>query len=117
MSAPNDSKFTIDFEAELPPWNFFPIAWCAKEWHCSPEHITRNLIETGELPVGIDLRGKGSSRMMIRIPRKSLVAFLNRRKDLEAVAANNPRPKFRSESIRQPRTAEDSHRGKEGRQK
>jgi hypothetical protein len=100
MSMPNESKFVIDFDKELPPWNFFPIAWCANEWHCSPEHIV-NLIETGELPVGVDLRGHKSSKMMIRIPRKSLVAFLNHRKNLEAVAAANPRPKTREERRRQ----------------
>lgn len=94
MSAPN-----IDFEKELPPWKFFPVQWLAKELHCSPEHLI-HMIETGELPVAVDLRGKNSSRMMLRIPRQSLVHFLTARKDLEQVAAANPRPKYRVESKR-----------------
>lgn len=82
-------EFDIDFNDELPPWDFFPVWWLAERWHCDTEHIV-HLIDSGELPLGVDLRNKGSSKTMIRIPRKSVVHFLNLRKDLEAVAENNP---------------------------
>jgi hypothetical protein len=88
------AEFDIDFDDELPRWEFFPVYWLAKRWHATSQHVF-NLIESGELEVGVDLRNKASSRTMIRVPRKSVVRFLNKRKNLQAVAAANPSPKPR----------------------
>ncbi len=74
------AEFDLDFEAELPPkMDFFPVWFLAKLWHCSAQHVL-NLIDTGEMPVPVDLRGKAATKTMIRVPRKSVVEFLNRRK-------------------------------------
>ena len=78
MAPPSQKEFSIDFGDELPPWDFFPIHYLAKRWHCSIQHIF-NLIESGEIKVSTDLRNAAASRAMIRIPRKSVVEFLNRR--------------------------------------
>src|SRR6266446_5915137 len=94
MAERKQSEFDIDFGQELPPQDFFPVWQLAKIWHCSSEHVTR-LVESEELPVGVDLRNKASSKTMIRVPRKSVVEFLNRRKDREAIAEANPYPKPR----------------------
>lgn len=91
---PKQTEFDIDFNAELPPQDFFPVWQLAKSWRCSPEHVIR-LVESGELPVGLDLRNKASSKTMIRVPRKSVVKFLTRRKDMAAIAEANPYPKAR----------------------
>ena|ERR1017187_3299066 len=84
-------KLDIDFNVELPPWDFFPVFCLAEKWHVTTQHVI-NLIESGELEVGVDLRNKASSRAVIRVPRKSVVRFLNARKDLQAVADSNPSP-------------------------
>lgn len=88
------SEFDIDFNAALPPQEFFPAWQLARSWHCHVSHVI-NLIQSGELPVGVDLRNKASSKTMIRVPRASVALFLNRRKDLEAIAEKNPYPKPR----------------------
>lgn len=98
------AEFDIDFSQELPPWDFFPIWHLAERWHCSPAHII-NLIASGQLPVNVDLRNLNTSRSMIRVPRKSVVAFLNARKDLAAIAEANPKPAYRDASKRKPKTA------------
>jgi hypothetical protein len=36
---PHKQEFDVDFNAELPPWDFFPIWWLAKSWHCSRQHV------------------------------------------------------------------------------
>jgi hypothetical protein len=78
MAAQKD--FDIDFDAELPAnRNFFPVWELAKSWHCSVQHII-NLVESGELKVPVDLKGKSATKTMIRVPRASVVEFLNRRK-------------------------------------
>lgn len=100
MSASNNhcgaeqSAFDIDFELELPHWDFFPVYWLADRWRVTSRHVF-NLIESGELPVAIDLRNKASSRTTIRVPRRSVVHFLKTRKNLNAVALTNPKPKAR----------------------
>ncbi len=102
MNTPHESKLTIDFEKELPPWDFFPLWWLAQRLHVTSKHVN-TLIDTGEIDCAVDIRGKGSSRATIRVPRNAVIKFLIARKDVEAVAAANPRPKFRSESVRRPR--------------
>lgn len=103
IAAPKTQReFDIDFNAELPPWEFFPVWQLAKSWNCSREHVA-NLVESGELPVGLDLRTKGSSKSMIRVPRRAVVEFLNRRKDIAAVAEANPQPAYRDASKRRPK--------------
>lgn len=97
MSTPNDSsKLTAGFDSELPDWHFFPLHWLANHLRVTTKHVD-TLIATGEIKMALDLRGKASSRATIRIPRKAIVDFLNARRDVEAVAAANPRPKYRSE--------------------
>ena len=62
-------EFDIDFDAELPPnMAFFPLWWLAKRWHCSVQHVI-NLVDSGELKVPVDLKGKSASKSMIRAPR------------------------------------------------
>lgn len=74
------AEFDLDFDAELPPnMAFFPVWFLAKLWHCSVQHVL-NLVDSGELPVPVDLRGKAATKTMIRVPRASVVEFLNRRK-------------------------------------
>lgn len=68
----------------------FALHEVAKIFHCSTQHFV-NLIESGELRVPLDLRNKASSRAMIRVPRSSLVEFVNRRSNFEALAALNAR--------------------------
>jgi hypothetical protein len=96
------AEFDIDFAQELPPWDFFPVWWLAKSWHGSDEHVLR-LIEKGELPVGVDLRSPGASRSMIRIPRKSVIEFLNRRKNLEGIATKARSVNYNEASKRRPK--------------
>jgi hypothetical protein len=61
----------------------------------TPQHWI-NLAEKGAFGKGLaDLRAPGASKMMLRIPRKPLVEFLNSRRDLQAVADANPPPKPR----------------------
>jgi hypothetical protein len=72
-------EFDIDFHASLPPQDFFPVWQLARIWKAHRQHVI-NLIESGELKVPVDLRNKASSRSMIRVPRASVVEFLNRRK-------------------------------------
>jgi hypothetical protein len=78
-SSVHQKEFDIDFDDVLPDWDGFPVFWVAKRWHCTSNHIL-NLIDSGEIKVPIDLRNKASSRAMIRIPRGSLIEFINRRK-------------------------------------
>lgn len=79
-SAPQQQKeFDIDFDAELPNFQFFPVWLLAKTWHCHRTHVV-NLIEAGELKVPVDLRGANSSKSMWRVPRASIIEFLNKRK-------------------------------------
>lgn len=92
--ATKQPEFDIDFGDELPDWDGFPLFWLAKRWHTTTQHLF-NLIDTKQIKCPVDLRNKASSRAMIRVPRKSVIAFLNSRKDTEAVANSNPKPKAR----------------------
>jgi hypothetical protein len=102
-----EPEFNLDFGAMFPDWDGFPVWWLAKRWKLSDEHWI-NLIDSGELKLCVDLRTPGSSRSALRITRASLLEFLHRRKDLAAVAAANPRPKYREESKRRPKLKTDS---------
>jgi len=91
---------TTDNASELPPeMKNFPVWWLAKFWQTTTQHIF-NLIQSGALPYPLDLRNKGSSRAMIRIPRPSVEKFICERKDLQAVADSNPSPKPRAKPQR-----------------
>jgi hypothetical protein len=116
MTPQNNSqtKFDVDFDQELPVWEFFPVWWLAKTWRCDGKHIVR-LIDSGELEVALDIRNKVSSRMMIRVPRKSVVHFLNKRKNLEAVAAGSPKYPTRAELEQRRRTTRRANTLKNGR--
>lgn len=77
---PSYDEPEFDFEHGLPPGReFFRLPELACLWRCHPTHIQR-LIDSGELPISVDLRGPGASKSMQRVPRASVVAFLNRRK-------------------------------------
>lgn len=101
-SAPKQPEFNLDFEAMLPDWDGFPVWWLEKRWKVSDEHWL-NLIEDGELKKCVDFRRTGSSRSAIRVTRASLLEFLHRRKDIQAIADANPRPAYREESKRKPK--------------
>lgn len=73
------TAFDIDFQDVLPQQEFFPVWQLAKLWKANRQHII-NLIESGELKVPVDLRGKAATKTMIRVPRGSVIEFLNRRK-------------------------------------
>lgn len=92
----------LDFESMLPDWESFPVWWLAKRWCVSDEHW-HNLIDDGEMMLAIDLLRTGSSRSLRRVTRASLLEFLNRRKDLKAVAEANPKPAYRAQSKRKPK--------------
>lgn len=70
----------FDFENGLPPGReFFRLSELAGLWRCHATHVQR-LIDSGELPVAVDLRSPGTSKAMQRVTRASVVSFLNRRK-------------------------------------
>ncbi len=83
----------FNFEEDLPAGvESFSLHWLAKRWKVSVQHVF-NLVESGEIPVAVDLRNLKSSKACIRVPRKSVVAFLNKRKDLVTIAESSPQPK------------------------
>ncbi len=61
----------------LPPGETFAVWQLAKLLWCHRNHLV-HLIEEGEL-VAFDLRGKGSTRSTLRVPRGSIVSFLEKR--------------------------------------
>jgi hypothetical protein len=61
----------------LPPGESFPVRQLAKLLGCNHQRITE-LIEEGALDA-FDLRVPGASRAWIRIPRASVIAFLEKR--------------------------------------
>jgi hypothetical protein len=61
----------------LPAGESIAIWQLARHWHCHREHIIR-LVESGAIRA-FDLRGAGSSRSTLRIPRAALVEFLEKR--------------------------------------
>lgn len=78
--APAYEEPEFDFENGLPPGReFFRLSELAGLWRCHPTHIQR-LIDSGELPVAVDLRSPGTSKAMQRVTRASVVKFLNSRK-------------------------------------
>ena len=80
MSKPSYEEPEFDFEHGLPAGReFFRLSELAGLWRCHPTHVQR-LIDSGELPVAVDLRSPGTSKSMQRVTRASVVAFLNSRK-------------------------------------
>jgi hypothetical protein len=80
MRKPAYEEPEFDFENGLPPGReFFRLSELAGLWRCHPTHVQR-LIDSGELPVAVDLRSPGTSKAMQRVTRDSVVKFLNRRK-------------------------------------
>jgi len=87
----------LDFDTILAPKiNFFPVWQIAKLLNVSAGHVF-HLIESGELACPVDLRNSASSRTCIRVPRKCLSDFLNSRKNLQAIADANSKPKTRAD--------------------
>jgi hypothetical protein len=62
----------------LPAGESFPVWQLAQMFHVDRKHLI-NLIESGEIKVAFDLRGKASSQSCIRVPRNSLLEFLEKR--------------------------------------
>jgi Helix-turn-helix domain len=71
-------------EELLPPGNFFAVWRLAKILDKDRKTIV-NLIDDGDIPVGIDVRRRASSRSSILVPRAAILEFLARRK----IAAGN----------------------------
>ena len=77
----------FDFEHELPAGKeWFSVRWLARHWGVSERTITR-LIEEGSLRKQIDLAPGESKHALIRVARAALVKFLNKRSNLDALAA------------------------------
>ena len=72
----------FDFEHELPAGKeFFTLRYLARLWDCSEDTVQR-LVDTGDLAVSVDIAPSTSTvKSMQRITRKSVVDFLNRRKN------------------------------------
>jgi len=78
MTGPESS---FDPEHSLPAGKeWFSIRWLARHWGRSARHIG-NLVDSGEIKVTVDLRGKHSRRADLNIPRQAVVDFLGRRKN------------------------------------
>lgn len=93
-------ELDLFLSAELPPQvKNFPIWWLAKFWHTSVQHICK-LIEKGDIECPIDLRTSGSSRAEVRIPRPFVIAFIEKRRDVQAVAESNPIARWNPKSRR-----------------
>ena len=57
---------------------FFSLREVAEMWSCHGTHVMR-LIECGALAAAVDLRLPGTSKAMVRIPRATLIEFLEKR--------------------------------------
>jgi excisionase family DNA binding protein len=66
----------------LPPGETFAVWQLAKMLNCHRSHLV-HLIEAGEI-VAFDLRGKKASRSTMRVPRNSIVEFLEKRQVIAA---------------------------------
>ncbi len=82
MSAPNQS---FDPETWLPPPPFMRVKEFGERMCCSTKHIL-NLIRSGAIVVPQELQDSAPSGASMRIPRASLVDFLNERMNIKAVA-------------------------------
>jgi hypothetical protein len=72
---------SFDPESELPAGKaWFSPRWLARHWGRSIQHVL-NLIESGEIRDNVDMRGEGSRRSNLNIPRQAVIDFLKRRKN------------------------------------
>ena len=71
----SESRFTHILPAGR---EFFRISEVAEIWSCHGTHVMR-LIECGALAAAVDLRLPGTSKAMVRIPRATLIEFLEKR--------------------------------------
>ncbi len=70
----------LDLAKGLPTGReFFRLSELAGLWGCHATHVQR-LIDSGDLPVAVDLRLPGTSKAMQRVTRSSVLKFLNSRK-------------------------------------
>ena len=58
--------------------DFFRLREVSEMWRCHEVHVMR-LIESGAIAIAADLRLKGTSKAMVRIPRAALLDFLDKR--------------------------------------
>ena len=78
-SKPTGEKSESRFTHILPSGReFFCLSEVAEMWSCHGIHVTR-LIESGALAAAVDLRLPGTSKAMLRIPRASLIGFMEKR--------------------------------------
>jgi hypothetical protein len=80
----------VEVSEFLPPGESFPVWLLAKHLHVHRTHII-NLIDVGEIKCAVDLRGPGSSRSTIRVPRAAVISFLESRKIVVVPNAKNGR--------------------------
>jgi hypothetical protein len=70
----------FDFDHTLPAGKeWFSPRWLARHWGRSAQHVL-NLIDTGAIKTGADMRGEKAKRSNINIPRWAVIDFLDRRK-------------------------------------
>lgn len=73
-ASPDEPEF--DFSHHLPAgMESFSVRFLAAWFRSSPQHWI-NLIDQGALKAA-DLRGPGTSKSMLRIPRAELIRYLN----------------------------------------
>ena len=105
MSKPNESaRGAFDIESLVPQEPFMRVFQFATWMSVSYHHVV-NLIKSGDLKVPEELQKSAPSKRAMRIPRAAVVEFLNARRNLKAVAAANPKPKYNKASVRRPRSA------------
>ena len=73
-----DKTETTIRRVELPAGENFPVHVLARFLHVHRQHVL-NLIDSGDLKCAVDIRGPGSSRSTIRIPRWAVEEFLKSR--------------------------------------
>jgi hypothetical protein len=59
---------------------WFSPRWLARHWGRSIQHVL-NLIDQGEIKDSVDMRGHGSRRSNLNIPRVAVIDFQKRRKN------------------------------------
>ena len=77
----------------LPPGESFPVHVLARALQVTRNHVI-NLIDCGEITHAVDLRGAGSSRSTIRVPRSAVIEFLESRKIMVVGSDSNFKQKL-----------------------
>ena len=89
MSTPNENvRPPFDWESIVPPDKFMRVTHFAKWLECSTHHIL-NLIRSGEIQVPQELQKSAPSGAAMRIPRESILKFLEARSSRTRIAERN----------------------------